>query len=259
MLWTGVHINNVFIFNAIIVSDKFYQFFMSFSPTRSHDLLRAITSSLLIVTCLVSSAPAALASSTSNFTQTINPGTLSVDIVDASYVTVGSPSVAMGATSFSFSCQTATGTFGTTTQQIYVNNPDAADNGWTVSIAASAATAVWDSAGTDFDFNDATGSGCTDGGGDADSLGGQLTVNPAVGTIATGACSSCTTTNVSLGSSAAFAEGTTNTITILTGASGSNDIGDWTLQGVSLSQKVPAEQPAASDYDINMVVSIVAS
>jgi hypothetical protein len=68
------------------------------------------------------------ASATSNFAQTINAGTLSVDIVDASYVTVGSPSVTMTAAPFSFACQTATGTFGSGTQQIYVKNPDASDS-----------------------------------------------------------------------------------------------------------------------------------
>ena len=57
-----------------------------------------------------------------------------------------------------------------------------------MSLAGSATTAVWDSAGTDIDFNDAGGSGCTDGG-DADSLGGQLTVDPSGGTLAAGQCS----------------------------------------------------------------------
>ncbi len=116
-----------------------------------------------------------LASSTSNFTQTINPGSLAVDIVDGSYVTVGSPSVAMNAATFSFTCQTATGTFGTASQQIYVANPDAADNGWVVSLAASSPTAYWNSAGTKMDFNDPTSSGCTDGA-DTDSYKGQMTV-----------------------------------------------------------------------------------
>lgn len=110
---------------------------------------------------------------TSNFTQTINAGTLAIDIVDASYVTVGSPSVSMSATTFSFTCLTggsaSTGTFGTSSQVIYIKNPDAADNGWVVSLAASATTAVWDSAGTDFDFNDPTTSGCGDGA-DSDSV-----------------------------------------------------------------------------------------
>lgn len=198
------------------------------------------------------------AADTSNFTQTINAGTLAVDITNSSYVTVGSPTVAMNAATFSFGCQTVTGTFGTASEQIYITNPDAADNGWTVSVAASATTAVWDSAGTDFDFNDPTTSGCADGG-DADSLAGQLTIDPSAGSITAAQCDSCNTTGVSLGASSGFNQGTTDSITVATGASESSDIGDWYIRGISLSQTIPAEQPAAADYDINMVLSIVAS
>lgn len=104
----------------------------------------------------------------------------------------------MSAKTFSFSCQSggsaSTGTFGTSSQAIYIKNPDASDTGWTVDLAASSPTAVWDSA-VDYDFNDAGGSGCTDGG-DADSLGGQMTVDPSGGVLAVGACSTCTTTSV---------------------------------------------------------------
>ncbi len=199
-----------------------------------------------------------LAASTSNFQQTITAGTLSVDITNASYVTVGSPSVALGSTAFSFSCQTTNGTFGTTSQQIYIQNPDAADNGFTVSLAASGPTAVWDSAGTDFDFNDPTSAGCTDGG-DADSLGGQMTVDASGGTLTVGACDTCTTSNVTLGSSNAFNQGTTDSITLVTAAAGANDVGDWTVQDIDIAQTIPAEQPAANDYDINMTLSILAS
>jgi len=202
-----------------------------------------------------------LASPTSNLTQTISAGTLSVDIVDGSYVAVGSPSVALAAQTFSFACQSSTGTLGTASQQIYVKNPDAADSGWTLSIAASSTTDLWDSAGTDFDFNDPGTSGCVDDGAttDVDSLGGQMTINASVGTLAAGACSSCGVTGITKGTSSAFVEGTTNSITLLSAANTSDDIGDWTLQGVSISQTIPGEQPAASDYDINLVVSIVAA
>lgn len=213
---------------------------------------------MLLVTFFRSINILVLAAPTSNVTQTITAGTLAVDIVDGSYVTVGSPAVAMGNVAFSFACQPSTGTLGTVTEQIYVVNPDAADNGWTVSIAGSSPTALWDSAGTDYDFNDATGSGCTDGA-DADSFGGQLTVDPSVGTLDTGQCSACVTTNVTKGSSNAFVETTTNSITVLTGAAGSDDIGDWTLIGVALSQQIPAEQAAAADYDINLTLSIIAN
>ncbi len=199
-----------------------------------------------------------LASGTSNFTQTINAGTLAVDIVDGSYVTVGSPTMAMSAATFSFTCQTITGTFGTASQVIYVANPDAADNGWTVSLAASAVGAVWDGAASDFDFNDPTGSGCTDGADSPDTVGGQMTVDPSVGTLAEGQ-SAHGVASVSKGSSATYSSGVTDTITVLTGAAGSVDIGDWKLTGVSISQKIPAEQPAASDYDINMVLTIASS
>jgi hypothetical protein len=199
-------------------------------------------------------------SATSSFTQTINPGVLTVDIVDGSYVTVASPAVAMNPVTFSFACQTATGTFGTGTQNIYIKNPDAADNGWVVSLAAATPAAFWASAGTNMDFNDPSGAGCTDGI-DTDTLKGQMTVDPSVGTLVVGACSVCATTSITKGSSAAFSETGTvlNSITILTGATASNDIGDWKLTGVAISQKIPAEQPAASDYAIPLTLSIVAS
>ena len=164
----------------------------------------------------------------------------------------------MNAYTFSFSCQSATGTFGTATEQVYVANPDAADNGWTASIAASATSDIWDSAGTDYDFNDPTSSGCTDGADAGDTVGGQMTVDPSGGSLAAGSCSSCNTSGISLGSSNAFSEGATDSITLYS-SDGTQDIGDWTLQGVSISNTVPAEQPAAADYDIDMVVSVVAS
>lgn len=199
------------------------------------------------------------ASGTSNFTQTIVAGTLATDIVDASYVTVGSPTMAMAQATLSYACQTITGYFGTDTQVVYVNNPSAAANGWTLSLAASATTAVWDGAATDFDFNDPTGSGCTDGA-DTDVVGGQMTVDP---TAATGATlaegqSANGTTGVTLGAAAAaYSEGVTDTV-VIAQSSGSTDIGDWIIKNVKISQKIPAEQAVASDYDINMVLSIAA-
>ncbi len=217
-----------------------------------------IFQALLVGFFLLATKTEVYASSTSTFNQTINPGTLAVDIVNASYVAVGSPTITMDPVTFSFSCQTATGVFGTATEQIYVTNPDAADGGWSVSLAASSTTDVWDSAGTDYDFNDPGTSGCVDDGAttDADDLGGELTVNASGGTLDVGGCASCVVTNITKGSSNAYEEGTTDSITILTGSSESDDIGDWTLENVSISQKIPAEQPVASDYNINMVLSI---
>ncbi len=200
-------------------------------------------------------------STSTNLTQAINAGTLSIDIVDGSYAVVGSPAVAMGAVTFSFSCQPATGTLGTAGQKIYVTNPDAADSGWTLSIAGSSPTAVWDGAGSDYDFNEAGSSGCIDDGAttDSDGLAGRLTIDASAGTLAVGQCSSCTTSGITKGSSTSFVESSVNSITVLSGAAGSNDIGDWTLQGVTLTQDIPAEQPAASDYDISLTLTATAS
>jgi len=208
---------------------------------------------------LFSSFLQVLAAGTSTFNQTINPGSLVVDIVNGSYVSVGSPSVSLEAQAFSFACGASTGTFGTATEQLYVSNPDAADGGWTLSIGASAPSVTWTSAGTPFDFNDASTAGCSDGAGDDDSYAGQMTIDASGGTLAKGSCSTCDTDNLSLGSSGAFVEGTTNSITLITAAASSDDIGDWTLQGVDLSQTIPGEQPAASDYSISLTLSVAAS
>lgn len=217
-----------------------------------------IASLALVLTVFVSSRQSVDAANNSTFSQTINAGTLVTDIKDSSQATVGSPSVNMSAATFSFSCQSggsaSTGTFGTNNERIYLTNPDGADNGWTLTLAAtSGATANWSSG---YDFNDAGGSGCTDGA-DADSLGGQLTVSPTPGTLTTD-CSSCSSSNITKGSNTAFVQGTTDSITLLNGAAGSDDIGQWYLTGVGLSQTIPAETPAGS-YSINMTLTATAS
>lgn len=203
------------------------------------------------------------AAATPTFNQTINPGTLAVDVVDASYVTVGSPSVTMGAVTTGFSCLTggsaASGTLGTATQQIYVQNPGAANAGWDVTIAAtSGTTATWSDGGTNtYDFNDGAGSGCTDGA-DTDTAKGQMTVDASGGTVAQGQYSS-NTTSVTAGSSASFQETGTpvSSITILTGAAGSDDLGDWKITGISVKNTIPAMQAAAS-YSLGMTLTVTA-
>jgi hypothetical protein len=181
----------------------------------------------------------------------IAAGSLSVDIVDASGASVASPSMVMNA---SFTFQTATGTFGISSQKIRVTNTTATAT-WTLSVAASATTAIWDSIGTDYDFNDPTAS--AGDGGDTDTVGGQMTVNPSGGTITpqTG----CNTTGLTLGSSTAFNEGVTNSVTLITAGASAGTNCYWDLTSVSISQSIPEEQPVASDYDVNMVVSVVAS
>jgi hypothetical protein len=194
--------------------------------------------------------PAAVsAASNSNLTQTINAGSLSTDILDGSRNPVSSPSAAMGATNYSFNCQTTTGTLGSSTQRLYVTDPAATANGWTLAMAATGgATTTWSDGGTNsYKFNDATGSGCTNG---------QLTVDPSGGTV-TADCSSsaCTGSTINKGSSTAMTAA--NPVTLMTGAANANDYRGY-LTGVGLSQKIPAEQ-AVANYSINMTLTVTAN
>lgn len=224
--------------------------------------LRTVVATGVALAMLSVTAVSALAATTvsSELQMTVNAGTLSIDVMNASNVGVVSPSVAMSAANFNFGCQAAgsTGTLGTASEKIVAENPDAADSGWNVAVAPSATTDVWDSAGTDIDFNDATAS-CGDGA-DADSLGGRLTIDASGATIAenTTLCSTCSagTTGLTAGSSAAYEEGTTDSITLLTAASSSADTGIWDMTGISLSQSIPGAQPAASDYTLDLVLTI---
>lgn len=181
-------------------------------------------------------------------------GTLSVDIVDAGGTPVSAPSITMGATALSFTYQTANGTFGASAQKIRVDNTTG-NAQWSLTLAATGgATAFWDGTPADYDFNDPTAN--AGDGGDADNLGGQMTINPSGATITPQ--SGCNTTGLTLGSSAAFSQGITDTITLLSAGSSAGTNCYWDTTGITVSQTVPKEQPAASDYNINMTLTVTA-
>lgn len=199
------------------------------------------------------------AANTPTLNQTINAGVLSTDILDASQVTVASPSFSMSAKTLAFTCQSggsaSTGTLGSGSQRVYVINPGGANNGFTLTIAAtSGPTALWTAGGSTFDFNDTNA--CTDGA-DTDTKAGQLTIDPAVATLAAD-CTSCVLTNVTKGSSSAFVEGALNSVTLLTASLASDDVWRGYITGAGLSQVIPAEQ-AAGSYTINMTLTATAS
>lgn len=200
------------------------------------------------------------AAGNSTLNQTINPGTMAVDIRSNSSTSVTSPSVGMSAKTFSFNCQSggsaSTGTLGSSSERIYVDNPNAGNNGWTLSIAATnGSPALWHNTAstTKFDFNDAGGSGCADG--DADTFKGQLTIDPSVSTI-TADYSGSDVTNLTKGGSSAFSAATP--ITLLTAAAGAPDIWRGYMTGISLSQVIPAETPADT-FSLELTLSVVAS
>lgn len=187
----------------------------------------------LAVVASGTSAYAALTDST-NFSQSITAGTLSTFIGDASGTEVVTPSVVFSAATVSNATQTSTGTLGTSTQRIYVDNPGAVTgaNGWTVTFAATGGSAAeWTSGGNTYAFNGST----------ADD--GQLTVNPSTGVITAEVGG---ITGISLGSSGTFSGGTNTPVTLLNAASSADDINRVYLTGVSVSQTIPASTSAGT-------------
>lgn len=181
---------------------------------------------------------------------------LAMDIVDANGCPVSSPTVAMSAAALGFSCQTTTGTLGIASERLRATNTTTNPN-WSLTIAATGgATSLWTSGGQDYDYNDPAGSpvGCSDGG-DSDTRPGQLTIDPSVASITPK--SGCTSTGVNLSSSSAFSQSVLDSLTLAT-ASGAGTGCYWDLTGISLTQRVPAEQPLGA-YTLNLTVTIVAN
>jgi hypothetical protein len=189
----------------------------------------------------------------------ISTSSLGVDIVDANNSPVGSPSVAFTGLNTSFSCQTSTGTLGSSSAKIRIDN-GTANELWTLTIAATGGVATnWSNGGTgQYDYNDSSGSpgGCTDGG-DSDSLAGQLSFDASASVVTT-ADYDCDTSGITKGSSASFQQGTQDSITLLNTSSSAikNCIYDTT--GINTSQQVPPETPTGS-YSIGMTLTITAN
>jgi len=183
-------------------------------------------------------------------------GVLAVDIVDGTGTPVASPAVTMPASGYLFTCDNSVGTLGTASERIEISN-FTATAAWTVTIAAtSGATSNWDSGTNTYDFNDTGGApaGCTDSG-DTDSLAGQLTLNPSVGTSSPR--SGCSNTGISLGASAIYNEGTVDTITLISASSSADVSCSWELTGVTATQRIPQDQ-AAGSYSINFTITATA-
>lgn len=195
--------------------------------TKKGKLVTAGLGALLVFATSAPSAYAAL-TDTTNFSQSITSGSLSTFVADDNGEEVGSPSVNFSAATVSNDTQTSTGTFGTNTERIYIDNPGAitGDNGWTVTFAATGGpTAAWTSGGNSYAFNGNTASD------------GQLTVNPAVGSITAEVGG---TDGITLGSPATFSGGTNAPITLVNASASADDINRVYIQGIGLSQTIPA-------------------
>lgn len=202
-------------------------------------LIPAIVASSVIGFGVTTVVQAALTAD-SKLTQAINAGVISTDVRNSGGGVVGTPSFAMNAVSASTSAQTSTGTFGDNNQRITVDNPGGANAGWTLTLNAKVpGTSKWVSGGNNYSYN-------------GNSTTGQLTINPAAGTLTAPIGG---TANVTLGSQASFT-GTTP-ITLVNAAAASADIWNGYVTGIGLSQAIPAAQPLGS-YTIDMTQTVAA-
>jgi hypothetical protein len=207
-------------------------------------LIRDILCKGLVFSAVVAVAglgtPVAYAALTTNSTlsQQIDAGALNTSIRDAGGAVVTSPSFSMGLVTVSTVSQTATGTFGTNTQRIAVENPGNAA-GWTLSIAATSGdVALWTSGSNTYDFNGTAAQG-------------SLALDPSAAVLALTGPS--TVTGVTKGVSTPF---TTGAITLLSASALSDDVWSGYLTGVGVTQTIPAFQPSGA-YTLSLTQTVV--
>lgn len=203
-------------------------------------ILHGLAVAALLATSLIFAVQDTYASSQTQLSQTINAGTLGVDIVDGSGNSVGSPSVAFSAAPFSFNTQTGTGTLGVASQKIRVSNGTNTAT-WSMTMAATSGnTALWSAGTPTMDFNGTASAG-------------RLTVDPSGGTITP--TDSYTSTGLTKGTSTSFSQGVTDSATLLTAGSSADKPGRWDFTGVALTQDIPAAQTPGT-YTINMTLTV---
>ena len=184
---------------------------------------------------------------TPNFTLQINPGTLSIDIVDPSdYSTKTNPSFSIGGTS-TFSSMTsvsATGVLGDDTNGvIYISNPDATSS-WTASLAAN--TTQWTTGGATpsvFPYNAVT------------SAQGQLTIDPSTATLTSGKSNIVLDSSVTLGSSGTFSD-KVSSVTLAQANASAPRIADFVIKNIGVNQVIPAMTSSGS-YSLGITLSII--
>lgn len=196
-----------------------------------------------VTTLAFVAVPAAYAATTatSTLSQVINNGTLSTDIRDGSNAVIGSPSFSMAARTVSTSQQSTTGTFGSASQRISVDNPGGANNGFSLTLNATVpGTGTWsDGASHTYAYNGTAAAG-------------QLTVDPSVSTWT---ANTGTITSITKGTSSTFTGSTA--ITLATTSAALEDVWNGYVTGVGLTQTIPANMPAGT-YTISMTQTVTA-
>lgn len=206
---------------------------------------------------------AAKAQKSVTFSATINPGVLITDIRDKFGLSIPNPNVDLGKVINSRSCRygndALSAAFGTEIQRIYVDNPKAALDGWSLTMAPvikPQSTGWHGQKGEFLDYDDYghDGLGCSDS--DGDGAGGLLSVDSSKAQLRTD-CQTCTPSNMFIGSgSQTFSD--SSSLTLIKANSQSDYVGSWYVTGIKINQTVPALQPG-DEYSIQFSLTVTAT
>jgi hypothetical protein len=183
---------------------------------------------------------------------TVDPGVLSVDIVDGMGNTIANPGFSFPAIDSSFQCSQNTVTPTNIIMRVRNQTPNPS---WSLSVAPTAGSSgLWQASESVYDFNDP--SGCMDGA-DPDSAGGQLTVDPRA--VTAQAQSGCSSEGISSGGVMSFREGTADSAQIASSSSLSNIDCYWDFSSsIEYSQALPSAL-SADQYTLNLTMTVVAN
>jgi len=201
------------------------------------------------------------AAKTVTLTSVITQGVLLTDIRDQLGRTIINPILDFGRVINSFDCRytddALNASLGSDNERIYVDNPKAAYDGWTLTIAAAEGkTATWyGNDGATFDFNDSGGYGCFDE--DSDGVAGLLEIDPSKAKLVSD-CLECTTDHLFLGANGPRNFSDTDSITLLRATSDSDFLGSWFMTNVGVTQTIPPEQDGDT-YELDMVLTATAT
>lgn len=183
---------------------------------------------------------------------------LLTDIRTAAGQSINDPVLNLGKVVNVPGCRVAglSGTLGTGDQRIYVSNPEAAFDGWTLSISPEQGlSAKWQGIKANFDFNDSGDSGCQDT--DGDGLAGLMKIDASGAQIQTD-CLSCNPAYVTVGHASQQDFSTAESITLMNASGDASDLGRWYVTGIDVEQSIPPEQ-VGDVYQIEMVLTATAN
>ena len=195
------------------------------------------------------------------FKSSINPGALLTDVRDQFGKSILEPILGFGVINNSVKCQNNSNSMsqvlGSDSQRIYVDNPKAAYDGWTLTIAPEdGLNAKWQSQdSSEFDYNDGAEGGCIDS--DNDGSAGLMAIDPSNAKINSD-CLECSKNHITVGSVEKQSFSEHQSVTLLKANGQADELGSWYMTGIDVEQTIPPGQEGGN-YIIDMVLTATAT